>query len=141
MRERKVRDHAERLARPRELERIGVRDLHAPAEPRPQAACIRRVQLDGDDATGAVRELARYGARARTDLDDEVAAGYPGVADEISGETRSEEVPAAWAWTDALLVHGRPPLPLESLPSERKSVADGFDNPREEARVLEMRKA
>ena len=93
MRERQVREDAERLPRPGEAASVGRRDRHAresPGEP----PGVSSVQLDGDDPPGAPDELARHHAMTRTDLDDEIAACDAGVTDEVSGEARRQEVTA-----------------------------------------------
>jgi hypothetical protein len=94
VREGQVRDHAEGLGRQAELTRIALHDAHGGAAPeaRTQAAYEGRIDLNRDDTTGALRELGREHAGARTDLDDEIAARDAGVPDEVSGEARDEEV-------------------------------------------------
>ncbi len=94
MRERQVRDNAERLGGQAELTRIALHDAHGRTAPEAlaQAAYEGRIDLNRDDTSGALRELGREHAGARTDLDDEIAACDAGVPDEVSGEARDEEV-------------------------------------------------
>ena len=96
MRERDVRDHPERFGRPPDVQRVAGHDpdLTSPGEAVPKACDEGRIELDRDDTAGAVGELVREHAGTGTDLDDEIAARYPGIAiaDEVSGEARDEEV-------------------------------------------------
>src|SRR5207302_9155679 len=98
VRERQVRDDAERTVRPAILARVRMNDTRS-RKPPPQALRVAGVELDGDHATRAPDQLARDDPLAGSDLDDEIGAGYPRVSDEISGKPRSKEVPTTW--TDA----------------------------------------
>jgi hypothetical protein len=92
--ERQVRDDTEGLSGHAEVARIARNDAHAriAPEPLPQTRHQRGLDLDRDDAARARRELRGQDARTGTDLDDEIAADDAGVADEVSGEARDEEV-------------------------------------------------
>jgi hypothetical protein len=94
VRERQVRDDAERLSRQRQAQSVAVHDPdgRTSSESLPQSCCKNRIELGRDHASGAASEFEREDARARTDLDDEVAARQPCIPDEVSGEARDEEV-------------------------------------------------
>ena len=98
MRERQVRNHAKRLVRPSILACIRSNNPHLRETPS-QTLRVVGVELDGDHPARVGGQLARDHAVAGSDLDDEIAAGYSRVADEISGKPRSKEVPTTW--TDA----------------------------------------
>lgn len=94
MSERKVRDHAERLARKRDIERVGLDhpDVAGAHEPRAKSRDQAAVYLDGDDPARPRGQLVSEHAVARTELDDEVATSYAGVSNEISGDAGTKEV-------------------------------------------------
>lgn len=100
MGERHVRDDAERFVRQEHEQGVAAHhvDRRRVDESRPQARRETRVQLDGYDPRGAGGELVREHAGAGTDLDDEIAARYPGIPDEVSGEARDEEVLTTSGW-------------------------------------------
>jgi hypothetical protein len=93
MREREVRDDAERLVRPRKRARICSNDARG-RKPTTQSPRVPLVELDGDDVAGTRNELSGDDAVARADLDDEIPARYPRVSDEFSGEARGKKVPS-----------------------------------------------
>ena len=92
--ERQVRDDAERLGRQAEVAHVASDDAHMTigAEPSLQPGDEHGIDLDRGDTSGALGELGREHAGARTDLDDEIAARDAGVPDEVSREARDEEV-------------------------------------------------
>lgn len=94
MSEGQVRHDAEWLGRHPKVEHIASHDPHVAigAEPSLQPGDEPAIDLDRDDTSGAFGELGREHAGARTDLDDEITARDAGVADEVSGEARDEEV-------------------------------------------------
>jgi hypothetical protein len=95
VRERQIRDYAERAPGEIDLQGVGVHDEDARIrrETAPQGACEIPVELDGDETSGPPCKLERENTGAGADLYDEVAACDPGVANEISSEAPNEEVP------------------------------------------------
>jgi hypothetical protein len=90
--ERQVRDDAERL--PRELDRSGVcaHDLDVlPAVPQPRSQAP--VQLDRDDPPRGGRQRLGQPAGAGPEVEYEIVAADPGVANELRSErARAEEM-------------------------------------------------
>lgn len=94
----RVGDDAVALAGQAERTGVGLDDDDAVPETTAEGVRPSRVGLDGDDSRPGVEQRSGQRSGARTDVDDEDAAGDASLSDEQFGPASVESVPTPRAW-------------------------------------------